>query len=239
VVDVPALLASETGARLGASRARVLDLLRAATGALSVREIASQAGLHPNTARFHLEALVQAGLASKERQQRESLGRPSMAYSATGEDGPAGQRRFRLLAEMLTSMIAAVMPQPGEAAAEAGREWGRYLTGQLPPYERLDAGQAVERLRATMERIGFAPELTAQGSRYRLLLRQCPFREVAERHQDVICALHLGLIQGALAQMRTTVTVGRLQPFAEPWGCTAELAVDQAPGTDTRSGDDH
>jgi predicted ArsR family transcriptional regulator len=237
VVDVQALLGSETGARLGASRARVLDLLRAATGALSVREIASQAGLHPNTARFHLEALVQAGLASKERQQRESLGRPSMAYSASGEDGPAGQRRYRLLAEMLTGMIAAVMPQPGEAATAAGREWGRYLTGQLQPYERLDAREALERLRATMERIGFAPELTAQGSRYRLLLRQCPFREVAERHQDVVCALHLGLMQGALAQMRTTVTVGRLQPFAEAWGCTAELAVDQASGTDTRPGD--
>ena len=236
MVDVQALLASETGARLGASRARVLDLLRAATGALSVREIASRAGLHPNTARFHLEALVQAGLASKEPQQRESLGRPSMAYSASGEDGPTGQRRYRLLAEMLTGMIAAVMPRPGEAATEAGREWGRYLTGQLQPYERLDAGEALERLRATMERIGFAPELTAQGSRYRLLLRQCPFREVAERHQDVVCALHLGLMQGALAQMRTTVTVGRLQPFAEAWGCTAELAVDQASGTDSRPG---
>lgn len=227
-MDVQALLSPEAGARLGVSRARVLDLLRAAPGPLGVREIASQAGLHPNTARFHLEALVQAGLASRERQQRESLGRPSMAYCATGEDGPAGQRRYRLLAEMLTSVIAAVVPQPGEAAAEAGREWGRYLTGQLPPYERLDPREAIERLRATLERIGFAPELTGESSRYRLLLRHCPFREVAERHQDVVCALHLGLMQGALAQMRTPVTVGRLQPFAETWGCTAELAVDQA-----------
>jgi predicted ArsR family transcriptional regulator len=238
-VDIQALLAPETGTRLGASRARVLDLLRAATGPLGVREIASQAGLHPNTARFHLDALVQAGLASRERLRRENLGRPSMAYSATGEDGPTGQRRYRLLAEMLTSMIAAVMPQPGEAAAEAGREWGRYLIGQLQPYERLDAGEAIERLRATLEDIGFAPELTADGSRYRLLLRHCPFREVAERHQDVVCALHLGLMQGALAQMRTQVTAGRLQPFAEAWGCTAELAVDQAPGTDTPLSDDH
>lgn len=234
MVDIQALLAPDTGAQLRDSRARVLDLLRAARGPLGVQEIASQAGLHPNTARFHLDALVQAGLASRERQQRESLGRPSMAYSASGEDGPAGQRRYRLLAEMLTSMIAGVMPQPGEAAVEAGREWGRYLTGQLPPYERLDAREAIERLRATLENIGFAPELTAEGSRYRLLLRQCPFREVAERHQDVVCALHLGLMQGALAQMRTPVTAGRLQPFAEAWGCTAELAVDQASGTDTR-----
>jgi predicted ArsR family transcriptional regulator len=233
-VDIQALLAPDAGPRLGASRARVLGLLRAATGPLGVQQIAGQAGLHPNTARFHLDALVQAGLASRERQPREGLGRPSMAYSATGEDGPAGQRRYRLLAEMLTSMIAGVMPQPGEAATEAGREWGRYLTGQLQPYEGLDAGEAVERLRATMENIGFAPELTAEGGGYRLLLRQCPFREVAERHQDVVCALHLGLMQGALAQMRTPVTAGRLQPFAGAWGCTAELAVDQASGADTR-----
>ena len=239
MVDIQALLAPETGARLGTSRARVLDLLRASTGPLGVQEIASQAGLHPNTARFHLDALVQTGLASRERQRREGMGRPSMAYSATGEDGAGGRRRYRLLAEMLTGMIAAVMPQPGEAAVEAGREWGRYLTGPLPPYERLDPREAIERLRATLEDIGFAPELTADGSRYRVLLRQCPFREVAERHQDVVCALHLGLMQGALAQMRTPVTAGRLQPFAEAWGCTAELAVDQASATDTRPSDHH
>jgi hypothetical protein len=33
-------------------------------------------------------------------------------------------------------------------------------------------------------------------------------------------------MQGALAQMRAPVTARRLQPFAEAWGCTAELAVD-------------
>ena len=33
-------------------------------------------------------------------------------------DGQAGPRRYRLLAELLTSMIAGVMPDPGEAAAE-------------------------------------------------------------------------------------------------------------------------
>src|SRR5215468_1984179 len=132
-----ALLAADTGARLGASRARVLDLLRAATGPLGVQEIASQAGLHPNTARFHLDALVQAGLASRERQRRENLGRPSMAYSATGEEGAAGHRRYRLLAEMLTSMIAAVMPEPGEAAAEAGRRGGYRETADDPGGHRL------------------------------------------------------------------------------------------------------
>ena len=33
------------------------------------------------------------------------------------------------------------MPKPGEAAAEAGREWGAYLTEQPPPYQRLGAAR--------------------------------------------------------------------------------------------------
>jgi predicted ArsR family transcriptional regulator len=107
-----------------------------------------------------------------------------------------------------------MLPKPGEAAGEAGREWGRYLTERPPPYQRLDAGEAVERLTATMAEIGFAPEAVTDGTQYQLRLRQCPFREVAENHQDVVCQLHLGLMQGALAQMRAPVTADRLQQGA-------------------------
>jgi predicted ArsR family transcriptional regulator len=147
-----------------------------------------------------------------------------MAYRITDSDGPTGQRRYRLLAEMLTSMIAGVMPQPGEAAAEAGREWGRYLTEAPLPYQRLDAGQAVEKLTAVLEEIGFAPEAVAQDGGYQVRLHQCPFREVAERHQDVVCALHFGVMQGVLAQLRAPVTTDHLRPFAEPSVCIADLA---------------
>jgi predicted ArsR family transcriptional regulator len=139
--------------------------------------------------------------------------------------GGAGRRRYRLLAEMLSSLIAGVMPEPGQAAAEAGREWGRYLTEQPAPYRRLDADEAVGRLTATLEEIGFAPELAAGGTQYQLRLRQCPFREVAQNHQEVVCSLHLGLMQGALARMRAPVTAERLQPFAEPSVCIAYLAA--------------
>jgi predicted ArsR family transcriptional regulator len=228
-MDVHALLAPDAGARLGESRARVLDLLRAANGPLGVQGVADRAGLHPNTARFHLDALVEAGLATREPQPRETPGRPSMAYRVVDGGGPPGQRRYRLLAEMLTSMIAGVMPQPEQAATEAGREWGRYLTEQPPPYQRPAAAQAVERLAAALAEIGFAPEVLAVADGYQLRLPQCPFREVAEQHQDVVCALHLGLIQGVLAQLRAPVTADQLQPFAEPGACVAELTAGEAP----------
>jgi predicted ArsR family transcriptional regulator len=226
-MDVQALLAPDAGAPLGHSRAHVLDLLRAAGSPAGVRDIAEQAGLHPNTARFHLDALVDAGLAARAPKERTTPGRPSMAYRAVAGGEPVGRRRYRLLAEMLTSLIAGMLPKPGEAAGEAGREWGRYLTEPPPPYQRLDAGEAVERLTATMAEIGFAPEAVTDGTQYQLRLRQCPFREVAENHQDVVCQLHLGLMQGALAQMRAPVTADRLQPFAEPSLCIAYLATRQ------------
>ena len=231
-MDVQDLLRPDTGAPLGASRARVLDLLRAG-GPLGVQEVAGQTGMHPNTARFHLEALVEAGLAERAPQARPTPGRPSMAYQATGSDGPAGQRRYRLLAEMLTCMITGVMALRGGAATDAGREWGRYLTEQPPPYQRFDDGQAIERLTGALREIGFAPEAVTEGGRRQLRLRQCPFREVAEHHQDVVCALHLGLIQGVLTELRAPVTAGRLLPFAEPSVCIVELSTGNAEAAGT------
>ena len=124
---------------------------------------------------------------------------------------------------MLTSLISGVLPRPAEAAAEAGRQWGRYLTDQPAPYQRVDTDQAVQGLTEVLEQIGFAPEAVADGAQHQIRLRRCPFREVAENHPDVVCELHFGLMQGVLDQMRAPVTVDRLEPFAEPALCIAYL----------------
>ena len=230
-MDAEQLLAPEDTSALGRSRTDVLDMLRAADGPLGVREVAQRTGLHPNTARFHLEALTEAGLAVRETEERETPGRPRIGYrAATG--GPAGRRRYRLLAEMLTSLITGTMPEPGKAAEAAGREWGAYLTEQPPPYQKLSAEEAVGKLTEIMEELGFSPQAEdgdGEGH-YRLCLRQCPFREVAQHHQDVICSLHLGLMRGALARMRAPVTADGLDPFVEPSLCVARLTERENPG---------
>jgi predicted ArsR family transcriptional regulator len=233
-MDVKALLAPDAEPPLGQRRADILGLLRAARSPVGVREVAGRTGLHPNTARFHLDALVDAGLATRAARARDAPGRPSMAYQAVGGGAP-GRREYRLLAEMLASLVAAVLPEPGEAAVEAGREWGRYITERPAPFQRPDACGAVEGLAATLQELGFAPEAPetvaggADGAEYELRLRQCPFREVAEVHQEVVCQLHLGLMQGALDQMRAPVTADRLQPFAEAGLCVAHLAGPEGP----------
>ena len=103
--------------------------------------------------------------------------------------------------------------------------------------QRPSTGEAIEWLTAIMEKLGFAPQAEADGKRYRLCLRQCPFREVALDHQDVVCSLHIGLMQGALAQMRAPVTADRLEPFAEPSLCIAHLTAREDPDVSPPSAD--
>ena len=235
-MDAKQLLEPEDTSPLGRSRADVLDVLRGADGPIGVREVAQRIGLHANTARFHLEALVEAGLAVRETEDRQTPGRPRIGYLAVA-DSPAGQRRYRLLAEMLTSLIAGTMRTPGKAAEDAGRQWGAYLTEQPPPYERPTTAESIAKLTAIMADFGFAPKVESEsesesesddGGRYRLGLHQCPFREVAERHQDVICSLHLGMMRGALDRMRAPLRANRLEPFVEPGLCVARLTAANA-----------
>ena len=231
-MDTEQLLAPEDASPLGRTRTHVLDMLRAADGPLGVREVARRTGLHPNTARFHLEALTEARLAVRETEDRETPGRPRVGYRATA-GGPAGRRRYRLLAEMLASLVAGTMPEPRNAAEEAGSKWGAYLTEQPPPYQKLTAEEAIGKLSTVMAEVGFGPQAGADeaGGQHRLRLRECPFREVAKHHQDVICSLHLGLMRGALAQMRAPVTIDRLDPLVEPSLCTARLTVHEDPAS--------
>ena len=112
-METQALLAPGVTSPPGQSRARVLDLLRAAGWPLGVHEVADCTGLHPNTARFHLDRLVEAGLATRERQARATPGRPGMAYRAADDGGLTGERRHRLLTQMLTTLITGMMPDPG------------------------------------------------------------------------------------------------------------------------------
>lgn len=219
--------AREEGRSRGGSRAAILDMLRAADDPLGIREIARRTGLHQNTARFHLEALVASGLAARAAEDRETPGRPRIGYRAVAGD-PGGRRQYRLLSVMLASLIAGTMPEPAAAAEAAGREWGAYLAEKPPPFQRLSAEEAVAKLTGIMRELGFEPHAVAgagTGGQYLLQLRQCPFLEVARQHRDVICALHLGLMQGAFDLMRAPVTADRLEPFGEPGLCVARLTA--------------
>ena len=205
-------------------RAEVLDRLSEAAGPLAAAQVAEQVGLHVNTARFHLDGLVRDGLAERETEQRRCPGRPRMLYRAVARD--PGTRGYRWLAEMLTGLVS-TLDDPGSAAADAGSAWGRHLVERSAPYERVTAAEAIGRLERMLDAAGFRPEQHEGESGPQVRLRHCPFGEIAARHTDVVCRLHLGLMQGALAEQRAPVDVRRLDPLVEPGLCVAQLRLGQ------------
>ena len=88
------------------------------------------------------------------------------------------------------------------------------------------------KLTAIMTEIGLAPQAEADDrGRYQLRLLQCPFREVAQQHKEVICALHLRLMRGVLTRMRGAVSADRLDPFVEAGLCVARFTARQDPAS--------
>jgi predicted ArsR family transcriptional regulator len=218
-------VADTSSPALGESRARVLDLLRVAGGPLSVQEVAARSGLHVNTARFHLDGLVDAGLAERAIEGRGQPGRPRAMYQADAAGDQVGRRSYQLLAQMLTSLVADVVPRTEHAAVEAGRAWGGYLAERPAPSQRVDAADGIRRLSAVLASAGFAPGVVADLADPVIPLRHCPFREIAREHPEVVCSLHLGLMQGVLTEVRAPVVADRLDPFVEPSLCLAHLKV--------------
>jgi predicted ArsR family transcriptional regulator len=208
------------------SRAAVLDLLRSRAEALGVVEVAQQVGLHQNTVRSHLDLLVSSGYAIRRSEAPRGPGRPRVVYQATA--APEGDRNYQLLAEILAQHIVATSERPAEAAANAGRTWaartGRPQGGNSAKKIAATALSDEEAIAAVVRMLGdngFAPEVSADGRS--INLHRCPFRELAVSHPDVVCGAHLGIIQGALAELGAAVSASRLLPFVTPGLCVTTL----------------
>ncbi len=200
-------------------------MLRASGDALSIVEIATQLQLHPNTVRFHLEALVEAGQAERVELPRAGPGRPPQMFRAHAGMDPAGPRNYRLLADILTAQLA-TEPDPVARAAEAGRAWGHRIAGDMPALAP-NAEQAVGELVHVLDKVGFdpAPDPDANGGGTRIRLRHCPFLDLATARAKVVCPIHLGLMQGVLEGRAAPVAVDRLEPFVTPDLCLAHLTT--------------
>ena len=208
----------------GARRRQVLDAIYQSPVPLSASEIAGQVGIHPNTARFHLGALMAEGVIERTVEEPSGRGRPRVVYRARPGMALGGERRYRILAEILLGCFTGTAP--GHAAADAGHAWGEHVIGRGAPFQQVSEAEAVSRVLVMLDELAFAPETLATGDDLpaRVRLRHCPFLELAEHHRDIICPLHLGLIQGAFAGLASPVTATELIPFAEPDACVVHLA---------------
>ena len=211
-------------------RRRILSILRTRDDALDIRRLAADLDVHANTVRAHLATLEEARLVASEPQPREGPGRPRLAYRATSQaeeveaDGPG----YRFLAQMLAGYLSSTAHDPSETAEGIGAAWGSHLVDRPAPFEQLDRAEGIDRLVRLLDEFGFAPEPemeSADGEPPHIALRRCPFLDVAREHQDVVCAIHLGLMRGALDELGVTVEATALHPFVSPDRCVTDLRM--------------
>lgn len=213
------------GALAVASRVHILELLRDGDAPLDVQQTAAQTGLHPNTVRFHLRVLVDAGLARCRSDPRGASGRPRFVYTATTPGAGGGRPDgFELLAEILAGYLTTSSPIPAKLAEEAGRAFARRHRTPARPFAEMSAPDAARLVVAIFAELGFEPQLTTDGSHRRILLHACPFHAVASKHPDVVCSIHFGLLKQTLADLDAPIEATGLEPFVTPHLCIAHLA---------------
>lgn len=199
-------------------RRRLLRVMEDIGRPLDATSLAEAVGLHPNTVRGHLDILEQAAMVTKAPEARQAPGRPRLLYSpAQGTDQPPGG--YRLLAEMLTTMLNRVSDETSAAAEETGRAWGRYLTQAPPPSTPLSAEEALERLLTIVTDHGFVPQTRDAAGSTEIDLLDCPFRDLARQHPEIVCALHLGMLRGTAEALGGPIEIASLQPFVGPSTC--------------------
>lgn len=182
------------------TRERVATALRGAPGGLDAQELAERLDVHPNTVRWHLAALAEEGLVSSAPVAGPGRGRPRVVYRAA----PAGDE-YRLLATVLSTTLG-TRADGSTLCERAGREWGRYLVPRRLPLAQPTDDEARATVMGLLAERGFDPEATDDAIR----MRRCPFHDLAEDRPEIVCAVHKGLIDGALAELGSELRVERL-----------------------------
>ena len=216
-------------APISKARAAVLARLRAIDGTLSVEQLALQTGQHANTAREHLEALVEDGYATKAAAPKEGRGRPAWLYQPA--PAPAGPVGYAALAAALAQHLATHSENPAAEGETAGRAWARAMppastkaSGAYRTGAKLSAAGAKatrSRVATALEQAGFGVQKNRDATE--LTLTVCPIVEAARENPDVVCAVHLGLVKELMAGSGLSEENVALLPFAGPGICTLHM----------------
>lgn len=220
-LEVHKVLADDT-------RFRLYRYLRLSGRPVSIRELAARLSLHPNTLRPHLRRLEEVGLVVSEAPKARAVGRPQTMY-AVPEQQEGSDAGYHLLAEILVSLVRGERARA--RAEELARQWGGYLVALDAP--KPVAGPPGRRnlavLQGAMARAGFDPRFRRSSARIvEITLRDCPFRELFDEHQDLVCGVHRGLLEGMLAAVGPPLSLTSFEPTSGSRGTCRLVAKGSA-----------
>jgi len=216
--------------RAGERREALLGALRRSDRPLDATEAGELVGLHRNSARAHLDALVSIGLARRVVEQRTTRGRPRVLYvnatppsAAPGAAPAKADLGYLDLAQLLAGQLSE-MEDAAAKAVRAGRRWAAAVDSSPLNSTELTSSEAMSTIAGLFEKLGFDPELLAEEGR--ILLHHCPFLEVAKEARPVVCGMHLGMLKATLERLGAPLEVTGFHPFVQqdPLLCVVTVA---------------
>src|SRR3954468_11949960 len=196
-------------------RARLVRSL-ASKGPASLDELATAAGIHPNTARTHLQALTAEGFVQRETQPAGAPGRPRTLFSLR-EDWTVPDEGFLAMAELLGAALGAAKPDT-RALRRLGARWGSKAVAGAP------AGDAHRELTRILSRLGF--DARTEGNR--LLLTGCPCPLISPDRPALVCKLVDAVVDGILDGSGSRLQAGRHEHDPVGRSCSALLQLEAA-----------
>jgi predicted ArsR family transcriptional regulator len=173
-------------------RRALLDLVSRSDTAVSRDKAAETLGLTRRAAAFHLDRLADEGLLTVEFRRLTGrsgpgAGRPSKLYRRAADEVAVTipERRYDLAGELLAAAV--------EASTRSG-EPARDALMRLATDAGRGMGAASGALVNVLEDNGFEPRPDGDGG---IVLGNCPFHRLAQRHTDIVCHLNLELLRGA------------------------------------------
>lgn len=212
--------------RLGPTRRRVLAHLQSQPDPISTEALAADLALHQNTVRFHLDALLQAGLVRRVVEHRGVQGRPRVLFTAAPTVPPVTDQPYRSLVRAMLDYVKDHDSADDSIAEQVGESWGVALAAGEPEPVGTEA------LVATVNSLGLSSRIAEVDGERHLEIVRCPFRDLTIGGDSTVCRIHLGMMRGYLASTGSDETVAELRPWVGPELCLARLAPVTKPTTE-------
>jgi predicted ArsR family transcriptional regulator len=202
----------------------VLTALRDQPDLVDIEALARHLGRHPNTLREHLVALLDAGLIVRHAAPADGRGRPRWLY-ASAQSADVDENAE--LAASLAWRLAHRARDPLAAAREVSRHWARQIVERYHVIRQPTARAARAQVLDVLDGLGYDP--VPDRTLDRVALMRCPLLQVAKDVPEVVCNVHLGLVEELLEASGGDARRATLTPFAAPGRCDLRL---MAPATD-------
>ena len=163
----------------------------------------------------HLAKLRDAGLITESHAEPTGRGRPKLLYTAR-QHVRRGRDPYRELASMLARVVReGSTPRAGRRCRRSGRGAAHdAATGTSTPWTSSNARP---------RDLGFDPVRRGRPGRPELVLRHCPFADVAADDPDSVCSLHLGVAEGIAGGRGDVEVLGMVVRDPHRAGCRLQM----------------